>query len=192
MTFQSNQKKRNWLSEDENEKRKQLNSKKSVVFDFNCVGAFKGKSYRFQLSHALKYHPYVILFFCGLALYDYFFFEEEDDILTFLYQRNYYDQFIKLGALPIAITTDQPKVQFAYITPGSVHDALEFQPSFISVSDDIQRTVSRAFKSIDLNTMETQRSVVVIDRSFQILFTYKVPDRKFFPMESVIHCFHPI
>ncbi|KAI8349633.1 hypothetical protein EDC96DRAFT_299818 [Choanephora cucurbitarum] len=185
MTFQSNQKKRNWLSEDENEKRKQLNSKKSVVFDFNCIGAFKGKSYRFQLSHALRYHPYVILFFCGLA----FSTKGKED---YTHIQNYYDQFIKSGALPIAITTDQPKVQFAYITPGSVHDALEFQPSFISVSDDIQRTVSRAFKSIDLNTMETQRSVVVIDRSFHILFAYKVPDRKFFPMESVIQCFHPI
>lgn len=40
-----------------------------------------------------------------------------------------------------------------------------------------------------MKTLEMIRSVVVIDNTFNVIFTHRVPDSRFFPINGILACF---
>ncbi|KAI8074221.1 uncharacterized protein B0P05DRAFT_154864 [Gilbertella persicaria] len=168
--------------EEEFRKLKMANLNKSIVYDFDCEAYLRGQCYRLQLSRILQAFPYAILFFCGYAFTP----QLKDDLRHI---EEHYQHFVELGALPIAITQDQIQVQWAYATPGTVTGSLDFTPSFLLASDGIDRLITRSFKSMNLDTLELQRSVIVVDGNLHILFNHKVAKNRFFPIQSLLNCF---
>lgn len=99
---------------------------------------------------------------------------------------------MKYGAVPIVMTQDRAQIHAAYALPNTTAQSLNFKPSFILASDSADRLISRAFKSLNMETLEMQRSVIIIDNNLNILFTHRVPDKRYFPMKMIVNCFQQV
>ncbi|CEP10649.1 hypothetical protein [Parasitella parasitica] len=159
------------LSEEVNSKLKIANKNKPHAHDFQCLIFYQNQIMQFQLSDAFQAGQYVALFFCG-------------------YDLEYYDSFVEYGAMPIAMTQDLAPIHAAYATPNFTSQSLNFEPKFILASDGIDRLISTAFKSLNMQTLEMKRSVVIIDRNLDIVFTHRAPEKGPFSMKEILNCFH--
>ncbi|KAI8638310.1 hypothetical protein BD408DRAFT_405776 [Parasitella parasitica] len=56
-------------------------------------------------------------------------------------------------------------------------------------SDNADRLISTAFESLNLVTLEMNRSVVIIDCNLNIVFKHRVPDKRYFPMKTILDGF---
>jgi hypothetical protein len=126
-------------------------------------------------------------------------------------QRESFSRFIEVGALPIVMTHDRAAIHLVYATPGYTSESLNFKPSYVMgkntfgsplcilitmiyyyyylVSDNTDRLISTSFKSVNLDTLEMQRSVIILDSNLSVLFTHRVSPNRFFPMKSILNCF---
>ncbi|GAA5801509.1 hypothetical protein EDC94DRAFT_697180 [Helicostylum pulchrum] len=150
--------------------------------DFTCPVYYQGKTFHFQLSNIFQYTSYAVLFFC-----QYDFSAQSKGDLSHIEEN--YSKFIQLGALPIVITHDQPHIHEVYATIGRTTGSLTFTPSFVLASDSVSRLISVSFKSIDMDTLDMIRSVVIIDSDLNIVYTHRVQPQRFFPMKSILNCF---
>jgi hypothetical protein len=127
-----------------------------------------------------------------------------------VYKREHYSRFIEFGALPIVITQDGAAIHLAYATPGYTSESLNFKPSYVMgknwhlnlfysafylvfyhllASDNTDRLISTSFKSVNMDTLEIQRSVIILDNSLNVIFTHRVSTHRFFPMKIILNCF---
>lgn len=124
----------------------------------------------------------------------------------FLSRQNY-AQFVQHGALPIVITHDRPQIHEVYATIGRVPGSLTFTPSFalgkindlslifysdifiLLASDSVSRLISVSFRSINTDTSNMIRSVVIIDSNLNIVYTQRIQPQRFFPIKSILNCF---
>ncbi|KAG2235087.1 hypothetical protein INT48_002428 [Thamnidium elegans] len=153
-----------------NTKNKVRSLNRTRTNDFGCPVYYQGKIFHFQLSSAFQYTSYVILFFCQYDLQN-------------------YSKFIQNGALPIVITHDQPHIHSVYATVGHSTSSLTFTPSFILASDGLDRLISVSFKSVNIDTLDMIRSVIIIDSDLNVVYTHRVRSNRSFPMKSILNCF---
>ncbi|KAI9475989.1 MAG: hypothetical protein EXX96DRAFT_575355 [Benjaminiella poitrasii] len=171
------------LSEEKRHARAKIaNNQKSTICDFQCAAYFQAQIFDLKLSEVFHSFRYVVIFFCG---YD-FSPQSKKDLCHI---EDHTGSFVEYGALPIVITQDRAQIHLIYATPGRTNDSLAFQPSFVLASDSADRLIARAYKSVDLQTHDIQRTVIILDPNLHILFQYKIPHQKYFPMKMILNCF---
>ncbi|KAI9365121.1 hypothetical protein BD770DRAFT_459133 [Pilaira anomala] len=170
---------------DSNEKVKVPNLNRSKIHDFECPMYHNGIIYKsVHLSDLFQKATHAILFFCPLD-----FSPQSKQDLSHI--EEHFLKFVQNGALPIVITHDQPRIHFYYATPGRTTSSLSFVPSFMLASDSVDKLISTSFKSINFDTLEMIRSVVIIDKNLQILYSHQVPPHRYFPIQAILNCFIP-
>lgn len=144
----------------------QVNPISMIAPDFNCAAVLNNEICRVQLSTLLTKHKAVILFFyeCDFTP------SACKDLLSI---NNYYERFMSLNALPIAMSTDTEMVHTAFMN----QPTLGFTPSFPLVADTT-RSVSGHFNVIDPNTGLGNRAVYIIDSSRQVQFSFVIEDNR--------------
>ncbi|CAO3648991.1 unnamed protein product [Mucor hiemalis] len=97
----------------------QINPINMIAPDFNCAAVLENEICRVQLSTLLTKHKAVVLFFyeCDFTP------SACKDLLSI---NNYYERFMALNALPIAMSTDTEMVHTAFMS----QPTLGFTPSF--------------------------------------------------------------
>ncbi|KAI8982559.1 hypothetical protein BDB01DRAFT_793181 [Pilobolus umbonatus] len=159
-----------------------INNNKSFIHNF-CVDAiYRGDRFTLHLSDIFNHGEFAILFFCD---YDFSIQTKRD----FTQIEDHYKSFLAYSAIPIVMTQDGINVHRAFTTPGTSPGSLDFEPSFVLASDSCNRLLSAAFKAADHTSSHLNRTVVIINRDHQVLFSYTVPPLRFFPMRAILNCF---
>ncbi|KAF1796753.1 hypothetical protein FB192DRAFT_1292171 [Mucor lusitanicus] len=150
-----------------------------ALYDFRCAIFYQGQMLQFQLSDVFSGGRYAMVFFCGYDFTE----QSRNDLMQI---EKHYHEFVKLGAIPIVMTHDRVEIHSVYATPNATTSSLSFLPSFIMASDTPDRLVSQTFKSAT-DKSEMQRSVIIMDSNFNILFTQRVLGNSAFPMEYLLN-----
>ncbi|KAG1047592.1 hypothetical protein G6F46_003290 [Rhizopus delemar] len=152
---------------------KQINLKRAIA-SISIPVFYRGSIFEMDIFNeifSVPYIEYTIVFFC-----DYDFTEQSRRDLLQINEN--YAKFVQHCAAAVVITHDRPNVHYAYATPGFTYASLDFEPAFILASDSANRLLSTAFNSIDLQDYSIKRSMHVIDKHSNLIYSNHMKIKK--------------